>query len=67
MRNRPAGAEFGGHLAGVVRGGRYVYVASRLAALRGGNEGVGISKAGLVTGGTASLKTTRAFGRDGTG
>ena len=37
------------------------------AALRGGNEGVGISKAGLVIGGTTQLKTTRAFGRERAG
>lgn len=37
------------------------------AALRRGNEGVGITRTGIAIGGTAPLKTTRAFGgeRDG--
>ena len=32
------------------------------AALRGGNEGVGASKAGLLVGGGTPMKTTRSFG-----
>lgn len=37
------------------------------AALRGGNEGIGMTRTGIAIGGTTPLKTTRAFGgeRDG--
>jgi len=34
------------------------------AALRGGNEGVGASKTGLIIGGSTALKTTRSYGGD---
>jgi hypothetical protein len=34
------------------------------AALREGNQGVGVSKTGLVVGGGTALKTTRSYGKD---
>lgn len=36
--------------------------AAMAVALRGGNEGIGITRTGIAVGGTTALKTTRAFG-----